>query len=163
MNQFSIPNPTFPLLQNAVTFRAPVCMYANKYIHKYIHINCACELRFHQHRPHLHSETCLHTDTHLSALFFVCASFFVAVERATSSQRTTGEGQVRLAAPAAQTALYVQCRCSASLRLTSPGVGQQMAHLERELTYGSQLSSWSLHGKKSSLYFREQRGMSTTR
>lgn len=38
--------------------------------------------------------------------------------------------------------------CSAdaarSLLLTSPGVGQQMEHLERQLTYGTKsLSSWS--------------------
>lgn len=73
MNQFAIPNPTFPLLQIAVIFRAPVCMYANKYIHKYIHINCICELCFHLHRSHLHSDC---TQIHIYQPFSLCVLLF---------------------------------------------------------------------------------------
>lgn len=129
-----------------------VCMQINTYINTYI-LTASVSFAF-ICTGHICTATA-HRYTFISPFLCVCF-FFVVVERATSSQRTTAEGQVRLAAPAAQTALYVQCRCSASLLLTSPGVGQQMEHLERELTYGSQLSSWSLHGK-SSLYFQEQR------
>lgn len=53
-----------------------------------------------------------HKYTFISPFLCVCF-FFLVVQWATSSQRTTFEGQVRLAASPAQTALYVQCRCSA--------------------------------------------------
>ncbi len=128
INHFSIPkqiNEFFPLLHSAITFRAPVCIKKK---------NSNCELCFHQHRSHLHRETCLHTNPHLSVLFFVCASFSWWF-----NEQLPPKGRNLHRQP---------FMCSADavcfLPLTSLGVGQQMEHLERQLTYGTKsLSSWS--------------------
>lgn len=132
MNHFSLPkqiNEFFSLLHGAITFMAPVCIKKTKKLQLWALLSSAPVTSAQGDMP-------AHKSTFISPFLCVCF-FFLVVERATSSQRTALEGQVRL-----DRRLFM---CSAdavcSLILTSSGVGQQM---ERQLTYGTKsLSSWS--------------------